>query len=175
MPPGWEVEVCVYLQSGQWELSRCHWGGRLRLCVCLQGGRWGSVPASGVGKWGLQVCTCPPLFPRRGICACLHPRHRQWGSVRNCPPPQGLEMGVCVCPPGQLDVPAPTHSSHSSHFIFPPASQCLDGIDYGDFDFTSHMMEQKEPLMETGKGPSGCALPRSWACSGVSHRLSHAS
>ncbi|XP_065700093.1 nuclear factor NF-kappa-B p100 subunit [Patagioenas fasciata] len=30
---------------------------------------------------------------------------------------------------------------------------CLDGIDYGDFDFTSHMMEQKEPLMETVEGP----------------------
>ncbi|NWY03983.1 NFKB2 factor, partial [Nothoprocta ornata] len=30
---------------------------------------------------------------------------------------------------------------------------CLDGIDYDDFNFSSHMMEQKEPLMETGKGP----------------------
>ncbi|NXF42721.1 NFKB2 factor, partial [Oceanites oceanicus] len=27
---------------------------------------------------------------------------------------------------------------------------CLDGIDYEDFNFSSHMMEQKEPLMETG-------------------------
>ncbi|NXA30349.1 NFKB2 factor, partial [Ibidorhyncha struthersii] len=27
---------------------------------------------------------------------------------------------------------------------------CLDGIDYDDFNFGSHMMEQKEPLMETG-------------------------
>ncbi|NXU91304.1 NFKB2 factor, partial [Xiphorhynchus elegans] len=29
---------------------------------------------------------------------------------------------------------------------------CLDGIDYDDFSFGSHMMEQKEPLMETGFG-----------------------
>ncbi|XP_074445953.1 nuclear factor NF-kappa-B p100 subunit isoform X1 [Larus michahellis] len=29
---------------------------------------------------------------------------------------------------------------------------CLDGIDY-DFNFSSHMMEQKEPLMETVEGP----------------------
>ncbi|NXI49398.1 NFKB2 factor, partial [Chloroceryle aenea] len=30
---------------------------------------------------------------------------------------------------------------------------CLDGIDYEDFNFSSHMMEQKEPLMETVEGP----------------------
>ncbi|NXV77119.1 NFKB2 factor, partial [Atlantisia rogersi] len=30
---------------------------------------------------------------------------------------------------------------------------CLDGIDYDDFSFGSHMMEQKEPLMETVEGP----------------------
>ncbi|NXK51959.1 NFKB2 factor, partial [Chauna torquata] len=30
---------------------------------------------------------------------------------------------------------------------------CLDGIDYDDFNFGSHMMEQKEPLMETVEGP----------------------
>ncbi|XP_062436145.1 nuclear factor NF-kappa-B p100 subunit isoform X2 [Rhea pennata] len=30
---------------------------------------------------------------------------------------------------------------------------CLDGIDYDDFNFGSHMMEQKEPLMETTEGP----------------------
>ncbi|XP_067392900.1 nuclear factor NF-kappa-B p100 subunit isoform X1 [Emydura macquarii macquarii] len=30
---------------------------------------------------------------------------------------------------------------------------CLDGIDYDDFQFSSHMMEQKEPLMETAEGP----------------------
>ncbi|NXN43615.1 NFKB2 factor, partial [Rhinoptilus africanus] len=30
---------------------------------------------------------------------------------------------------------------------------CLDGIDYEDFNFGSHMMEQKEPLMETVEGP----------------------
>ncbi|NXX51699.1 NFKB2 factor, partial [Tricholaema leucomelas] len=30
---------------------------------------------------------------------------------------------------------------------------CLDGIDYDDFNFSSHMMEQKEPLMETVEGP----------------------
>ncbi|XP_028940233.1 nuclear factor NF-kappa-B p100 subunit-like, partial [Antrostomus carolinensis] len=29
---------------------------------------------------------------------------------------------------------------------------CLDGIDY-DFNFGSHIMEQKEPLMETAEGP----------------------
>uniref|UniRef100_A0A8C9UIF1 Nuclear factor kappa B subunit 2 n=1 Tax=Serinus canaria TaxID=9135 RepID=A0A8C9UIF1_SERCA len=29
---------------------------------------------------------------------------------------------------------------------------CLDGIDYDDFSFGSHMMEQKEPLMETDFG-----------------------
>uniref|UniRef100_A0A8B9GAI7 Nuclear factor kappa B subunit 2 n=1 Tax=Amazona collaria TaxID=241587 RepID=A0A8B9GAI7_9PSIT len=37
--------------------------------------------------------------------------------------------------------------------IFPPATQCLDEIDYDDFNFGSHMMEQKEPLMETVEGP----------------------
>ncbi|NXN92451.1 NFKB2 factor, partial [Rhinopomastus cyanomelas] len=30
---------------------------------------------------------------------------------------------------------------------------CLDGIDYDDFSFGSHMVEQKEPLMETAEGP----------------------
>ncbi|KAM6090179.1 nuclear factor NF-kappa-B p100 subunit isoform 1-T1 [Theristicus caerulescens] len=30
---------------------------------------------------------------------------------------------------------------------------CLDGVDYEDFNFSSHMMEQKEPLMETVEGP----------------------
>ncbi|NXJ77391.1 NFKB2 factor, partial [Trogon melanurus] len=30
---------------------------------------------------------------------------------------------------------------------------CLDGIDYDDFNFGSHMVEQKEPLMETAEGP----------------------
>ncbi|NXP50526.1 NFKB2 factor, partial [Heliornis fulica] len=30
---------------------------------------------------------------------------------------------------------------------------CLDGIDYDDFSFGTHMMEQKEPLMETVEGP----------------------
>uniref|UniRef100_A0A8B9G430 Nuclear factor kappa B subunit 2 n=1 Tax=Amazona collaria TaxID=241587 RepID=A0A8B9G430_9PSIT len=30
---------------------------------------------------------------------------------------------------------------------------CLDEIDYDDFNFGSHMMEQKEPLMETVEGP----------------------
>uniref|UniRef100_H0ZB25 Nuclear factor kappa B subunit 2 n=1 Tax=Taeniopygia guttata TaxID=59729 RepID=H0ZB25_TAEGU len=33
------------------------------------------------------------------------------------------------------------------------SSPCLDGIDYDDFSFGSHMMEQKEPLMETVEGP----------------------
>ncbi|NXA34590.1 NFKB2 factor, partial [Eudromia elegans] len=30
---------------------------------------------------------------------------------------------------------------------------CLDGIDYDDFNFSSHMMEQKEPVIETAEGP----------------------
>ncbi|NWH57065.1 NFKB2 factor, partial [Geococcyx californianus] len=30
---------------------------------------------------------------------------------------------------------------------------CLDGIDYGDFNFGSHIIEQKEPLMGTVEGP----------------------
>uniref|UniRef100_A0A8B9BBJ2 Nuclear factor kappa B subunit 2 n=1 Tax=Anser brachyrhynchus TaxID=132585 RepID=A0A8B9BBJ2_9AVES len=30
---------------------------------------------------------------------------------------------------------------------------CLDGIDYDDFSFGTHMMEQKEPLMQTVEGP----------------------
>ncbi|NWJ06955.1 NFKB2 factor, partial [Crypturellus undulatus] len=30
---------------------------------------------------------------------------------------------------------------------------CLDGIDYDDFNFSSHMMEQKEPLVQTVEGP----------------------
>lgn len=34
----------------------------------------------------------------------------------------------------------------------PSLAQCLDGIDYDDFNFGTHMMEQKEPLMQTGKG-----------------------
>ncbi|XP_025924521.1 nuclear factor NF-kappa-B p100 subunit isoform X2 [Apteryx mantelli] len=34
-----------------------------------------------------------------------------------------------------------------------PYQPCLDGIDYDDFNFSSHMMEQKEPLMETAEGP----------------------
>ncbi|XP_017581340.1 PREDICTED: nuclear factor NF-kappa-B p100 subunit [Corvus brachyrhynchos] len=39
-------------------------------------------------------------------------------------------------------------------FLRPTSSSpCLDGIDYDDFSFGSHMMEQKEPLMETVEGP----------------------
>lgn len=33
------------------------------------------------------------------------------------------------------------------------------------------MMEQKEPLMETGKGLSGCTLPGVPSCSGVSQQV----
>ncbi|KAL8186619.1 UNVERIFIED_CONTAM: Nuclear factor NF-kappa-B p100 subunit [Gekko kuhli] len=33
---------------------------------------------------------------------------------------------------------------------YPP---CLDGIDYDDFHFGPHMMDQKELLMETVEGP----------------------
>lgn len=45
----------------------------------------------------------------------------------------------------------------------PPLAQCLDGIDYDDFNFGTHMMEQKEPLMQTGKGrvpPGSPAMQR---------------
>ncbi|KAM8806495.1 nuclear factor NF-kappa-B p100 subunit isoform 2-T2 [Eudromia elegans] len=34
-----------------------------------------------------------------------------------------------------------------------PYPACLDGIDYDDFNFSSHMMEQKEPVIETAEGP----------------------
>ncbi|XP_074963692.1 nuclear factor NF-kappa-B p100 subunit isoform X2 [Phalacrocorax aristotelis] len=33
------------------------------------------------------------------------------------------------------------------------SSPCLHGIDYDDLSFSSHMMEQKEPLIETVEGP----------------------
>ncbi|NXW81753.1 NFKB2 factor, partial [Alopecoenas beccarii] len=54
---------------------------------------------------------------------------------------------------------------------------CLDGIDYDDFDFTSHMMEQKEPLMETGMGhpwlinsfPPQRGFRFRYGCEGPSH------
>ncbi|NXD75533.1 NFKB2 factor, partial [Halcyon senegalensis] len=54
---------------------------------------------------------------------------------------------------------------------------CLDGIDYDDFNFSSHMMEQKEPLMETGLGhpslTSSLPLQRGfrfrYGCEGPSH------
>uniref|UniRef100_A0A8C0GH60 Nuclear factor kappa B subunit 2 n=1 Tax=Chelonoidis abingdonii TaxID=106734 RepID=A0A8C0GH60_CHEAB len=48
--------------------------------------------------------------------------------------------------------------------------KCLDGIDYDDFQFSSHMMEQKEPLMETGKvlaDPRGFRFR--YGCEGPSH------
>lgn len=57
-------------------------------------------------------------------------------------------------------------SEHSNlNTLISLVTQCLDGIDYDDFNFGSHMMEQKEPLMETGKGPSGFALPGQWGFS----------
>ncbi|NXJ90685.1 NFKB2 factor, partial [Corythaixoides concolor] len=54
---------------------------------------------------------------------------------------------------------------------------CLDGIDYEDFNFGSHMMEQKEPLMETGWGHLSLTLslpPQRgfrfrYGCEGPSH------
>ncbi|NWV00297.1 NFKB2 factor, partial [Upupa epops] len=54
---------------------------------------------------------------------------------------------------------------------------CLDGIDYDDFSFGSHMVEQKEPLMETGLGhpwlTSSLPLQRGfrfrYGCEGPSH------
>ncbi|NXN74153.1 NFKB2 factor, partial [Himantopus himantopus] len=54
---------------------------------------------------------------------------------------------------------------------------CLDGIDYDDFNFGSHMMEQKEPLMETGVDHP-CLIPSlppqrgfrfRYGCEGPSH------
>uniref|UniRef100_A0A8B9ZI26 Nuclear factor kappa B subunit 2 n=1 Tax=Anas platyrhynchos TaxID=8839 RepID=A0A8B9ZI26_ANAPL len=50
---------------------------------------------------------------------------------------------------------------------------CLDGIDYDDFNFGTHMMEQKEPLMQTGKGRVPPGSPRGfrfrYGCEGPSH------
>ncbi|NXE22433.1 NFKB2 factor, partial [Ardeotis kori] len=54
---------------------------------------------------------------------------------------------------------------------------CLDGIDYDDFNFGSHMMEQKEPLMETGVGhpwltpslPPQRGFRFRYGCEGPSH------
>ncbi|NXY27699.1 NFKB2 factor, partial [Pomatorhinus ruficollis] len=54
---------------------------------------------------------------------------------------------------------------------------CLDGIDYDDFSFGSHMMEQKEPLMETGFGhpwltsslPPQRGFRFRYGCEGPSH------
>ncbi|NWQ95298.1 NFKB2 factor, partial [Burhinus bistriatus] len=54
---------------------------------------------------------------------------------------------------------------------------CLDGIDYNDFSFSSHMMEQKEPLMETGVGrpwltpslPPQRGFRFRYGCEGPSH------
>ncbi|NXG76619.1 NFKB2 factor, partial [Baryphthengus martii] len=54
---------------------------------------------------------------------------------------------------------------------------CLDGLDYEDFNFSSHMMEQKEPLMETDLGhpclTSSLPLQRGfrfrYGCEGPSH------
>ncbi|NXL07726.1 NFKB2 factor, partial [Mesembrinibis cayennensis] len=55
---------------------------------------------------------------------------------------------------------------------------CLDGVDYEDFNFSSHMMEQKEPLMETGMGHHPWLTPSlppqrgfrfRYGCEGPSH------
>lgn len=86
--------------------------------------------------------------------------------MTDSPPSRVGDGGLCL-PPRVIGISSPnTLISH----IFPPATQCLDGIDYDDFSFGSHMMEQKEPLMETGKGPFGCALPGVPSCRGVSQQ-----
>lgn len=90
----------------------------------------------------------------------------QWGSVPDWLSPRVGDVGLCL-PPRAVGDSSP---NALITLIFP---QCLDGIDYDDFNFGSHMMEQKEPLMETGKGPSGCALPGSPAAAGFPSRLTH--
>lgn len=67
---------------------------------------------------------------RWAFCACC-PSSSRGGEVRG-----GLLLAWGLSP--------------AAHAALP--SQCLDGIDYDDFSFGSHMVEQKEPLMETGKG-----------------------
>uniref|UniRef100_A0A8B9PNP6 Nuclear factor kappa B subunit 2 n=1 Tax=Apteryx owenii TaxID=8824 RepID=A0A8B9PNP6_APTOW len=79
-------------------------------------------------------------------------------------------MGRLCLPPRALGVPALAALTLS----FSPVPQCLDGIDYDDFNFSSHMMEQKEPLMETGKDPGGVPPPGRgfrfrYGCEGPSH------
>ncbi|NXX57135.1 NFKB2 factor, partial [Scopus umbretta] len=54
---------------------------------------------------------------------------------------------------------------------------CLDGVDYDDFNFGSHMMEQKEPLIQTGVGhpwltpslPPQRGFRFRYGCEGPSH------
>lgn len=140
----------------------------------------GPAPAAGQGAvpdpggalgWEVRVCACPGVG---GARVCVSSR----GALRGLYLTQG-GTGVCACPRGvlcQTAITRPGQLGDSSPstlitLIFPPVTQCLDGIDYDDFSFGSHMMEQKEPLMETGKGPSGCALLGVPSCSGVSQQV----
>lgn len=153
-PSGWAMSgVCRCLRSGRW-----------RVCLCRRGGRWGGllVPPG----WAMRGAHLPTPLPweGQGICACPPPRVGNGGLCQTVPPAlRAGNGGLCLSPR------AAGGSSPNTliTLIFPPVTQCLDGIDY-DFNFSSHMMEQKEPLMETGKGPSGCALPGVPSCSGVS-------
>lgn len=98
----------------------------------------------------------PTPLPQEGNLRLPPPTTWAMQICAKLPPTPGFGDGGPCLPPRAAGCSSPTLIT----LIFPPTSQCLDGIDYGDFDFTSHMMEQKEPLMETGKGPSGFALPR---------------
>lgn len=157
------------------------WGGG-RGVLCLPPGQemgGGSVSAHSVGKGGLLV---PPgvgierfapahpssLGGAGDLCLPLGPLLAKVGSGGVCQTgrPRVGDAGLCL-PPRAVGDSSP---NVLITLIFP---QCLDGIDYDDFNFGSHMMEQKEPLMETGKGPSACALPGSPAAVGFPSRLTH--
>ncbi|XP_034632067.1 nuclear factor NF-kappa-B p100 subunit isoform X1 [Trachemys scripta elegans] len=83
-----------------------------------------------VGAQTVCVCVCVEVFTDFGMCA---EESMFRTSTRLRPGP-----GPAVQPGSAMDE---------------PYNACLDGIDYDDFQFSSHMMEQKEPLMETAEGP----------------------
>lgn len=114
---------------------------------------------------------CPPAYPSStGGTGDLYlpPHHQggQWGVCARLGPPRVGEGGLCL----HLRAAGSFSPNKLITRIFPPIIQCLDGIDYDDFNFVSPMVEQKEPLIETGKGPSDCALPGVPSCSGVSQQ-----